>query len=144
MSRENVEIVRRGFEAFLRGDLDSALADVHEDFVATRIAPMPDITPYHGPGGLLQILADWTEGFDDFEMTPEEFAVSLEEVRDLGNGVTFAVILQQGRLVRSSGQVQLRNAMVDVWVDGLIARTVTGPDIEEARAAAERLAEERA
>jgi hypothetical protein len=33
--------------------------------------------------------------------------------------------------------------MVDVWVDGFIARTVTGPDIDEARAAAERLAEGR-
>jgi ketosteroid isomerase-like protein len=73
MSQENVEILRRGFEAFVRGDFDSALADVHEDFVATRVAPMPDITPYYGPEGLMQIFVDWTADFDEFEMSPEEF-----------------------------------------------------------------------
>jgi ketosteroid isomerase-like protein len=73
MSQENLEIVRRGYEAFIRGDLDSALADVHEDFVATRVAPMPDVTPYHGPQGLVQIFVDWTADFDEFEMSPEEF-----------------------------------------------------------------------
>lgn len=70
MSQENVEILRRGFEAFVRGDFDSALADVHEDFVATRVAPMPDITPYYGPEGLMQIFVDWTADFDEFEMSP--------------------------------------------------------------------------
>jgi ketosteroid isomerase-like protein len=73
MSQENVEILRRGFEAFVPGDFDSALADVHEDFVATRVAPLPDITPYYGPEGLLQIFVDWTADFDEFEMSPEEF-----------------------------------------------------------------------
>jgi ketosteroid isomerase-like protein len=73
MSQENVEILRRGFEAFVRGDFDNALADVHEDFVATRVAPMPDITPYYGPEGLMQIFVDWTADFDEFEMSPEEF-----------------------------------------------------------------------
>jgi hypothetical protein len=34
--------------------------------------------------------------------------------------------------------------MVNVWVDGVIVRTVTGPDVEAVRAAAERIAEERA
>ena len=80
---------------------------------------------------------------EDWLANYEEFAATLEEVRDLGNGVTFSVIRQQGRLVGSSGHVQLRHAAVDVWVDGVIARAITGPDIDEARAAAERLAEER-
>jgi hypothetical protein len=33
--------------------------------------------------------------------------------------------------------------VVYVWVDGVIARAITGPDIAEGHAAAERLAEER-
>ena len=81
-------------------------------------------------------LEDWLANY-------EEFAATLEEVRDLGNGVTFSVMRQQGHLVGSSGRVQLRFAAVNVWVDGVIARTVTGPDIDEVRAVAERLAEER-
>jgi SnoaL-like domain len=91
---------------------------------------------FEGVAAVRGFLEDWLGNYEDF-------GVTLEEVRDLGNGVTFSVILQHGRLVGSSGHVQLRNAMVDVWVDGVIARTITGPDIDEARAAAERLAEER-
>jgi ketosteroid isomerase-like protein len=79
MSQENLEILRRGFEAFVRGDWDTALADVHEDFVATRVAPMPDVTPYRGPQGLLQIFVDWTADFDEFEMTPQEFIDANDE-----------------------------------------------------------------
>ena len=73
MSQENVEIVQGGYAAFLRGDITGALAYVDEHFIATRVAPMPDVRPYNGPKGLLRILADWVEGFDDFEMSPEEF-----------------------------------------------------------------------
>ena len=66
-----------------------------------------------------------------------------EEIRDLGDGVTFAVILQRGRVVGSSGSVQLRYASVAEWIDGLIVHNTTYTDIDEARAAAERLAQER-
>ena len=66
-----------------------------------------------------------------------------EEIRDLGNAVTFAVIRQHGRVVGTSGSVQLRYASVINWSDGLIVRNTTYTDIDEARAAAERLAAER-
>jgi hypothetical protein len=45
---------------------------------------------------------------------------------------------------RSSGEVRLRSGVVGEWVDGVIVRVTIYPDIDEARAAAERLAEERA
>jgi hypothetical protein len=54
------------------------------------------------------------------------------------------VIVQKGRVAGSSGSVQLRYGAVTEWVDGLIVRNTTYTDIDEARAAAERLAEERA
>ena len=73
MSRENVEIVRRGYRAFIGDEPSRALDDVAEDFVATRVAPMPDVAAYTGPQGLLQIFADWVAEFEDFEMSPEEF-----------------------------------------------------------------------
>jgi len=49
----------------------------------------------------------------------------------------------RGRLAGSSGSVELRYAGVSTWADGLIERVTTYLDINEARAAAERLAEER-
>ena len=108
------------------------------------------VVSFHAPDAVLEAAVGRFEGaaairgfIEDWLANYEGFAATLEEVRDLGNGVTFGVIRQQGRLVGSSGHVQLRNAMVNVWVDGVIARTITGPDIDEARDAAERLAEDR-
>jgi hypothetical protein len=43
----------------------------------------------------------------------------------------------------STGVVTERTAMIYEWVDGRITRLITRPDIDEARATAERLAEER-
>jgi hypothetical protein len=66
-----------------------------------------------------------------------------EEFCDLGNGVTLTVWRQKGRPLDSIGWVQIRFAGVSIWADGLIERLTTYTDIDEARAAAERLAEER-
>jgi hypothetical protein len=74
----------------------------------------------------------------------EEFEVELQEILDLGNGVAFAVVVQRGRPVGSTGRVQLRYATTSIWVDGVIARQTNHSDSDEARASAARLAEERA
>ena len=73
MSQENVEILRRADEAFQRGDLSTALADVDESVEASRIAPAPDVKAYHGRQGMTQMLLDWVEGFDEWAMTAEEY-----------------------------------------------------------------------
>jgi len=73
----------------------------------------------------------------------EDFETEPEEQLDLGNGVGFTVAIQKGRPVGSSGEVRLRYALVSVWVDGLVVRVTNYADIDEGRAAAERLAQER-
>ena len=45
--------------------------------------------------------------------------------------------------VGSTGYVQMRQATVGVWVEGLVVHLTHYNDNDEARAAAERLAEER-
>jgi len=72
----------------------------------------------------------------------EELEFKLEEVHDLGNGVVFAVVLQEARPAGTAGHVRQREGWVYVWVGGLIAR-LTVLDIDEARAAADALAESR-
>src|ERR1700676_1670044 len=67
-----------------------------------------------------------------------------EEILDFGKGVVLAVIHQSARPVGSTGQVRIRYAQLVVWREGLIVRTAYYGDIDEGRAAAERLAEERA
>ena len=70
MSRENVEIVRRGFDAYQRGDIPAMLDLAAPDQVTYRADP--DGATYHGPEGLLRAIAEWVEDFDEFTATPEE------------------------------------------------------------------------
>ena|SRR5947208_2072357 len=67
-----------------------------------------------------------------------------EEVLDLGHGVMFWIVREHGRLKGSDAYVETRNAWLSlVGVDGRVVRSTTYKDIDEARAAAERLAQER-
>jgi ketosteroid isomerase-like protein len=73
MSQENVEVVRRGYEAFSRGDLDAWLEPVSEDAELHEVSDIPDSTVYRGHKGmrrwaesLLQLVSEW-------RWTPEEF-----------------------------------------------------------------------
>jgi ketosteroid isomerase-like protein len=70
MSQENVEIVRRGYEAYARGDLEAILADLHPDIVTFR--EEPDGATFNGPEGFLRGIAEWVEDFDEFAATAEE------------------------------------------------------------------------
>jgi ketosteroid isomerase-like protein len=91
---------------------------------------------FEGRTAVRGFFEDWSGSYVDLQWTAEE-------IRDLGNGVTFAVTLQRGRLAGSTSSVQLRYAAVTEWREGLIVRNTTYTDISAARAAAERLAEER-
>jgi hypothetical protein len=57
--------------------------------------------------------------------------------------VTFSVVGQHARPAGSIGYVQARQASVIEWVGGMTARITVYTDIDEGRAAAERLAEQR-
>jgi ketosteroid isomerase-like protein len=89
-----------------------------------------------GVAAIRDFIEDWFEAYD-------EFTVEQEEVLDLGHGVTFAVVHQDARPAGSAGHVRQREGWVLAWLDGLTVRMTTYGDIDEARAAAERLAESR-
>jgi ketosteroid isomerase-like protein len=71
MSQENVEIVRRGWEAFERGDLTGLLETMSDEVVSRRIGL--DTITYHGKEGYLELTTDWNEGFAEWSATAEEF-----------------------------------------------------------------------
>ena len=91
---------------------------------------------YEGREAIRGFFEEWRGSYEDFEQVLEEF-------HDLGNGVTLAVIRQRGRLRSSSGFVEQRYGGVAIWSDALLERATTYNDVDEARAAAERLAAER-
>jgi ketosteroid isomerase-like protein len=90
----NLEIVREALKAFLGGDTERALALADPDIVSVRAPPIPDPQTYHGTDGVLQMWADWTTDFDEFEMEPLEYA-------ELGERVIVDVL--QRAIGRASG-----------------------------------------
>jgi uncharacterized protein (TIGR02246 family) len=127
-----VELVRRAFEAANCRDLDAVANSFAEDATFDGRA-LGD--RFEGRAAIRSFLEDWFG-------TYEELEIGLEEVRDLRNGVMFAVVVQNGRPAGSGGHLRQREGWVFVWVRGLIAR-LTISEVDEARAVAERLAQER-
>jgi ketosteroid isomerase-like protein len=132
-----VELSQRLREALNRGNLDAAVALYAPDAVwDVSLLGLEGV--FEGREAIRGAWEDLRAPYDDLEVVAEEF-------RDLGSGVTFAVVLARGPLRGSTRFVENRTALVTTWANGLIERNTTylDPDIEEARAAAERLAEER-
>jgi uncharacterized protein (TIGR02246 family) len=127
-----VELMGRAFEAANRGDLDAAASSFAEDVTFDGRA-LGD--HFEGRAAIRSFLEDWFGAYEELEF-------GVEEVRDLGNGVVFAVVVQSGRPTGGTGRLRQREGWVFVWVGGLIAR-LTISEVDEARAAAERLAQER-
>jgi uncharacterized protein (TIGR02246 family) len=127
-----VELMGRAIEAANRRDLDAAASSFADDasFDGRGLGDH-----FEGRAAIRSFLEDWFATYEELE-----FGVG--EVRDLGNGVVFAVVVQNGRPAGSAGHLRQREGWVFVWVGGLIAR-LTISEVDEARAAAERLAEER-
>lgn len=134
MAPDLVGLVRRSVEAADRRDLDAHLAFYAPDAVWDG-SPM-GIGTFEGQAAMRGFWEDWLSSYEGWEL-------QTVEVQALGTGVTFAVLDQRGRLVGSSGEIELRYASVTEWEDGRIARITNYTDIGEARAAAERLAQER-
>ena len=81
--------------------------------------------------------------YEDAASSLDDFHVETQEIIDFGNGVTFAVVLITGHPVGSSGEVRIRYGSVASWTGAVVERLTAFMDIDEGRAAAERLAEER-
>jgi ketosteroid isomerase-like protein len=137
MSKESttpdpVELVRKQVEALDRGDLDGVMSSVTEDGVLDG----------RGADGFFEGRAAIRGFLENWFRIYEGLSFEVEEVSHLGGGVVFAVVIQDGRLVGGGGHVRQREGWVYLCVGGSIARLTTF-DVDEARAAAERLAQER-
>ena len=79
MSQENVKIVRRFYDAYLRGDLESSLADVDPE-IEVYDHDIPESGEYRGFDGLLRWQADWESSWESWRWDPEEFIEAGERV----------------------------------------------------------------
>jgi ketosteroid isomerase-like protein len=93
MSQENVEIVRKAYEAWEpawgsgTNDLGALLALMDDDLVCRTHAPAPDPGTWHGIQGFLDMSAEWANTFDEFGLRAEEFI-------DAGDRVVVRVVIE--------------------------------------------------
>ena len=116
MSRENVELLRRGFEASNRGDIDSvvtALAAPDCEFItAGRLPGVEDV--YRGPEGFRRFVSFFWESFDDAQL-------EVHELIDAGDQV-FSTVTNHGRGKQSGAEVHWTTWAVWRIRDGKVVR----------------------
>ena len=98
MSRENVEVVRRAYEAFASGRIDFGF--LHSEIEWRGPREFPDLAePHFGHEGVRQYMAKLTEAFDDYRMVAEEFI-------DAGDDQVLVFAREGGRGKGSGVEVQ--------------------------------------
>lgn len=130
-----IKLSRRQFEAANRHDADAVLSN----YVPDAVWDLSDagIGVFEGIAAIRAFFEDWWE-------TWGEHVIELVEVADLGHGVMFSCVHEDGRLTDSDAHVEQRRGWITLWAQEKIERVTVYLDIDEARAAAERLAQERA
>ena len=128
-----VELGSRALEAGNRGDLDAVMSFYAPDAVVENA---DGLGTFEGKAAIRDLWQDWLASFEELWVEPEE-------VLDLGHGLVFSVFLVRGRPVGSGGEVRQRTGGVTELANGLIVRVTFYTDIDNARAAAQRLAQER-
>ena len=116
MAEDNVEIVRRAYEAFNRGDFDSALEFLAPEVEWQMPPNLPDVGVWVGRD---QVIARMEEFFEVFD----ELQVQVEELIAAGDRVV-ALVRYKGR--GSATGLEIEGAGLDsqVWTlrDGKVIR----------------------
>jgi ketosteroid isomerase-like protein len=116
MSQENVEVVRRGFEAFAQGGPD-AMSDFWADDIDYRAieGALDDRGPMHGKEAVRAHFQDWFDTFDDLKAEPLELIDATDE--------QVVTVLQFGGRAKLSGvETNLTYAVLSTIRDGKIVR----------------------
>ena len=122
MSRENVEVVRAGYERAARGDF-SSFEDFADDFEFVTSPELPDAGTYRGEAAK-EWIASWVGSFDGLTM-------EATEIIDAGDKVLVG-IFQRGRPRGSETVVEGRWWQVMTFRDGLITRSELFPERAQA------------
>jgi ketosteroid isomerase-like protein len=127
MSEENVETVRRVYEAINLGDWTAALRDADPGFQVTfQRGPLAGTHQRDAARGVTE---DYIGAFEDFVIEPEEFV-------DVGDHVV-AVVTRRGKPKGGSVDMVVRNGHLWTLRDGRLLSMRSFPDPDEALKAAE-------
>ena len=96
MSQEDIERLRRGYEAFNEGGVDAIVSQLAPEIQVHDRASSPDRETYHGRRGIRELFEATAEAFDELQLEPEEFI-------DLGDH-TIVLVRQHVRGRRSGAE----------------------------------------
>ena len=127
MSSENVDVVRRMYEAYIAGDAEGALACCHPD-VVVDFSVRADTGVGAGREALRETVGAWVE-------TWEGYSERIDEIRDLGD-VVYVAATQSGRGRGSGLEIENRFAGLFEVADGQVTKIKMYETPERAREAA--------
>ena len=129
------EETRRAIEA---DSYDEFAAFIERNYAPDAVWDLGNVGlgPFEGLAAILAFVKEYWSMW-------EEHHHYAEEVADLGHGVGYAVVREDGRMKGSDAPVEARGAWVSISDGDKVVRLTSYTDIDQARAAAERLAEER-
>jgi len=116
VSKQNVEAVRRVFEAVQSSDMERVieLVDPEVEWVFSRATTWPGPQVYRGHDEVRGFVAEWVGGWDDYRF-------EVEELIDAGSRVV-AVVRDEGRSKTAGIRVDRRHGEVWSVRDGMITR----------------------
>jgi len=130
MSQQNVEVVREGWDAWIRGDLPGLLRQLDPDVVwdTSHFHDWPEST-YHGIEGVERFLREWRDIWDGLELI-------VEDIRAAPDGRVLSLILQRGKGHSSGLEMEMETAQVATVRNGKVTRLDNYEDRAEAFEAA--------
>jgi len=114
MPSENLELVKRAFEAYRGGGTEAIGPHLHPDFEMQQLPGHPLAGTYLGPEAAGASIDDWVGTFDEFNWEVDEFV-------DAGDHVVVG-LRERGRARGSSATVDHLYGMVFTLREGKIVR----------------------
>jgi ketosteroid isomerase-like protein len=117
-----------------RGDVDGVMSVFASDAVLDMSAA--GLGTFEGAEAIKRFVEDWRRNY------AADYRYDEQELLDLGHGVLLSVVRESGRLLGGNGRIEERVAHLMTWANGKIEWYKHYPDPDEARVAAERLAQQ--
>ena len=115
MSEPELEIIRQGYAAFDRGDVEAVLELCHEDVLITQPPDLPGVpAQLHGHSGMREALKLWPEQWDDYRS-------ELVKIVDAPGDKVLATVRTKGRGKHSGIEVEMEFNFVFAVREGKIS-----------------------
>ncbi len=106
MSRERVELIRAGFDAFNGGNYGAGLEGLADDVTWEVLDVFPEKGPFHGKEGVVRVWESWAETFSGFR-------AEIEDVIDLEDDVI--VVMRMSGRAHESEAPMTTPSFAQIW-----------------------------